>query len=154
MKNKILTIANSLITLILAVIGFSSCGDDNGKYDLVEYGTPTTDFNVTGKVTDSNGKPIKGIQVTVINGETSYKPYMPKVYTDENGNYTTKDSTIVWIRDDMRVEFDDVDGEANGGEFAKDSVVKANMKQHKIKEGKGWYQGKYLFTANKTLKKK
>jgi hypothetical protein len=49
--------------------------------------------------------------------------------------------------------FEDVDGEANGGLFAADSISSDAMAKEKVKKGDGnWYEGGYELTANAKLK--
>lgn len=69
------------------------------------YGSPWTEYNDTfsarGIVQDSDGNPIEGIRVGMAKDET---------YTNPDGRF--------FIQDIVRnVTFEDVDGEANGGEF-------------------------------------
>ena len=57
---------------VLALLGFAACAETS-----VEYGTPTMDFWVRGKVISDDGKALKDIQVIVKN-ENAY-------YNDEEG---------------------------------------------------------------------
>jgi hypothetical protein len=58
-----------------------------------------------------------------------------------------------WIDPGMKVVFEDVDGEANGGLFAADSISSDAMAKEKVKKGDGnWYEGGYELTANAKLK--
>lgn len=45
---------------VLALLGFAACAETS-----VEYGTPTMDFRVRGKVISDDGKALKDIQVIV-----------------------------------------------------------------------------------------
>ena len=49
---------------------------------------------------------------------------------------------------------EDIDGEANGGEFKSDTLRITEMTSKKIEEGKGWYGGKYEAEAKFKLQKK
>ena len=54
-----------LLYLLLGILGFTACGEGGaGGGMMCEYGTPTADFTVKGKVTDADGKPIKGIEIS------------------------------------------------------------------------------------------
>lgn len=69
------------------------------------YGSPWTEYNDTfsarGIVQDSDGNPIEGIRVSMAGDEN---------YTNSNGRFYVQDIT-------RNVTFEDVDGEAGGGEF-------------------------------------
>ena len=119
-----------------------------------EYGTPTVDFHVVGQVTDAEGKPIEGIRVTTRGYYDFNDGTMEQTtYTDKEGRYATKEVTSGWIDPGMKVVFEDVDGEANGGLFAADSISSDAMAKEKVKKGDGnWYEGGYELTANAKLK--
>ena len=119
-----------------------------------EYGTPTVDFHVVGQVTDAEGKPIEGIRVTTRGYYDFNDGTMEQTtYTDKEGRYATKEVKSIGIDPGMKVVFEDVDGEANGGLFAADSISSDAMPKEKVKKGDGnWYEGGYELTANAKLK--
>lgn len=54
--------------------------------------------------------------------------------------------------DSVKLEFEDVDGQENGGEFQKVSI---EVPVFKVKDGDGnWYDGAYEAGANVTMTKK
>lgn len=111
-------------------------------------------------MTDTDGKPINGVKVEANDTyDDRRRPLTDEpVYTDEKGEY----SANAWgISSDgqgnilLEVTFEDVDGEANGGTFANDTVRGKDMTIEKVKDGDGaWNRGTYEITANKTMKKK
>ncbi len=103
MKNKIILTA-------LSILGFTGCAETNETPRM--YGTPEVDFQYSGAVTDTEGNPIKGIQVT-IGSEGS-------VTTDENGNFSAE--ILDSYGATSSVTFNDIDGEENGGEFASKEI--------------------------------
>ena len=119
-----------------------------------EYGTPTVDFHVVGQVTDAEGKPIEGIRVTTRGYYDFNDGTMEQTtYTDKEGRYATKEVKSIGIDPGMKVVFEDVDGEANGGLFAADSISSDAMAKEKVKKGDGnWYAGGYELTVNAKLK--
>jgi putative lipoprotein (rSAM/lipoprotein system) len=152
MKKKWYRIANSSLSALLVLLGFEACtGMENGGE---EYGTPTVDFHVVGQVTDAEGKPIEGIRVTTRGYYDFNDGTMEQTtYTDKEGRYATKEVKSIGIDPGMKVVFEDVDGEANGGLFAADSVSSGAMAKEKVKKGDGnWYEGGYELTANAKLK--
>jgi len=149
MKKKWYRIANSSLSALLVLLGFEACTEEGE-----EYGTPTVDFHVVGQVTNAEGKPIEGIRVTT-RGYFNFHDGTTEqtTFTDKDGHFATKEMRSISIDPMMRVVFEDVDGEANGGEFAADSVSAEAMAKKKVKKGDGnWYDGKYELTANAKLK--
>lgn len=152
MKKKWYRIANGALSSLLVLLGFEACtGMENGGE---EYGTPTVDFHVVGQVTDAEGKPIEGIRVTTRGYYDFNDGTMEQTtYTDKEGRYATKEVKSIGIDPGMKVVFEDVDGEANGGLFAADSISSDAMAKEKVKKGDGnWYGGEYELTANAKLK--
>jgi putative lipoprotein (rSAM/lipoprotein system) len=152
MKKKWYRIANSSLSALLVLLGFEACtGMENGGE---EYGTPTVDFHVVGQVTDAEGKPTEGIRVTARGYYDFNDGTMEQTtYTDKEGRYATKEVKSIGIDPGMKVVFEDVDGEANGGLFAADSISSDAMAKEKVKKGDGnWYEGGYKLTANAKLK--
>lgn len=152
MKKKWYRIANGTLSALLVLLGFEACsGMENGGE---EYGTPTVDFHVVGQVTDAEGKPIEGIRVTTRGYHDFNNGTMEQTtYTDKEGRYATKEVKSIGIDPGMKVVFEDVDGEANGGLFAADSISSNAMTKEKVKKGDGnWYGGGYELTANAKLK--
>lgn len=152
MKKKWYRIANSSLSALLVLLGFEACsGIESGGE---EYGTPTVDFHVVGQVTDAEGKPIEGIRVTTRGYYDFNDGTMEQTtYTDKEGRYAAKEVKSIGIDPGMKVVFEDVDGEANGGLFAADSISSDAMAKEKVKKGDGnWYEGGYELTANAKLK--
>ncbi len=115
-----------------------------------EYGTPSADFVVKGKVTDkSSQKPITDIRII---HKTGYAPANDTVKTDANGKFELKfkefPGTNHWIY------AEDLDGTENGGLYAPDSLIVNSAQMKRIKKGDGnWYEGVFEKTdANFALK--
>lgn len=151
MKKKWYRVANGALSALLVLLGFEACTENGAE----EYGSPTVDFHVVGQVTDAEGHPIEGIRVTT-RGYQNFNDGTTEqaAYTDKEGRYTTKEVRSDWIDPKMKVVFEDVDGEENGGLFASDSVSAGSMAKVKVRKGDGnWYEGEYELTANAKLKK-
>ena len=143
-----------LLYLLLGLLGFSACSEGENsnktKNDIDNipcmYGTPTVEFTIKGKVTDSAGVPIKGIVVSLDrNSDLS-------AVTGEDGSFTTNKVRAINIYGTLT--FTDTDGDANGGDFATKDVSVENLPTVKIKDGEGWYNGEYEVTADVKLTKK
>ncbi|MBQ8047875.1 MAG: radical SAM-associated putative lipoprotein [Prevotella sp.] len=151
MRKKLLHLSNKVLSALLVSMGFASCEDIIKSED--EYGTPTVDYHIVGKVTGPEGNPIKGIRVTArgfydFNGRTQLQ-----TFTDDEGKFATESIRDTWIDDGLRVVFEDVDGDDNGGKFAKDSLFSHELQSKLIEKGSGWFKGKYELTAEKQLRK-
>ena len=86
---------------------------------------------------------------------------MDSAYTDSKGDYVTKeksmDGAIDWVHKEKRLKviLEDVDGVANGGEFATDTIKSENITVEQVGKGEGtWDWGSFEVTANGKMKKK
>lgn len=87
------------------------------------YGVPTVDYAVKGRVVDPAGKPVKGVQVMLINSEIDPEnlpesPYWDEQLkriadtTDAQGNFEVRNTDRPW--EQVRVIVRDIDGAKNG----------------------------------------
>ena len=154
----------SLLSGALALLGFAGCSNIKDAPDL--YGTPSVDYKVIGTVTDEQGKPLKDIQVIVKNpngwsyydDNTSRESLPPQVipdtlYTDKDGKFTSNNVHAISVSK-FTVEIQDIDGEANGGEFLQKQLTKNDFNEKRIKKGKGFYNGEYEYSQTVQLKRK
>ena len=154
----------SFLSGALALLGFAGCSNIKDAPDL--YGTPSVDYKVIGTVTDEQGKPLKDIQVIVKNpngwsyydDNTSRESLPPQVipdtlYTDKDGKFTSNNVHAISVSK-FTVEIQDIDGEANGGEFLQKQLTKNDFNEKRIKKGKGFYQGEYELSKDVQLKRK
>lgn len=113
----------------------------------VEYGMPHATYKVIGQVSSEDGTPIPGIEVLM----TLYHDgdFM-KGTTDSQGKVEIE--LEAWPDETQAtVEFTDIDGEANGGQFQSE---KAEVTFEKVKDGDGrWYEGSYAAEVKVQLKK-
>lgn len=144
------TILNKFCKFFLACIGiamFTSCKE--------MYGCPHADFEAKGVVTDEEDKGIQGIRVVLseIQSNPLYtgKPETDTLWTNHEGEYSIQKEWISPLNN-IKIEFEDVDGPENGGEFQK---VEVEVPVFKVKEGDGsWYHGAYEAGADVTMMKK
>ena len=145
---------------LIGALGFTGCDLPFGR---VEYGTPNADFKVDITVKDENGNPVKDIKVLpvmistykTLNGTGFYitltsREELAPIRTDGAGK-ATESYNVFGVTDNIRVIFEDTDGDLNGGTFAKDS-----MDFSPVQTGKGdnhWYSGEYTISGTKTLTK-
>ena len=154
----------SFLSGALALLGFAGCSNIKDAPDL--YGTPSVDYKIIGTVTDEQGKPLKDIQVIVKNpngwsyydDNTSRESLPPQVipdtlYTDKDGKFTSNNVHAISVSK-FTVEIQDIDGEANGGEFLQKQLTKNDFNEKRIKKGKGFYNGEYEYSKTVQLKRK
>ena len=154
----------SLLSGTLALLGFAGC-NSNSEIPCL-YGSPSVDYRVVGTVTDEQGKPLKDIQVIVKNpngwsyydDNTSRESLPPQVipdtlYTDKDGKFTSNNVHAISVSK-FTVEIQDIDGEANGGEFLQKQLTKNDFNEKRIKKGKGFYNGEYEYSQTVQLKRK
>lgn len=152
MKELLLKAIKCLLPLF-GVAVFDSCAVK------AEYGCPHADFEAKGVVTDEDGNAIKGIRVALSAERPDYSyfntPLRDTLWTNENGEYTSGDSFSAHdyaYMESIKLEFEDVDGPENGGEYQKVSI---EVPVFKVKDGDGnWYNGAYEAGADVTMLKK
>ena len=138
-----------LLYILFGLLGLTSCEHFIG---VAEYGCPNVSFSLKARVVDEAGNPIQGIEVRTEDGDhfeykTGISDYQG--YIDAYGGF--------WPGTERgKVQFIDIDGEANGGEFETLTVQIENASQ--TQEGSGnWYHGAYtadLGTVTMKLKEK
>lgn len=151
MKNLILKFAKMLCVAVLGVMGFSACSDDP-EGGAAAYGSPTADYKYMGTVTDEAGNPIEGINVVLSGIVNATGNASLTLKTDKDGKFATvplkSHSTQI-----ESIDFIDVDGEANGGEFESQTITPKDMTKTQTKEKDGWFVGEFEYSANIKLKK-
>ncbi len=116
-----------MISGLLVLLGFSACTNDDGPMDM--YGTPTTEYQLKGKVTDAEtGTGIPGIRMVFV--EHPEYPGIPSdtVYTASDGGYDYASRRIDYLAE---VIFEDVDGPENGVYPTTKQTVKFSQKDYK-----------------------
>ena len=132
MKKTIIKFFDKSILLILGLSAIS--------YSCYKYGMPVDEFEIYGTVTDKEKNPIKNIRVTdQLVGEI--------VYTDANGKFHYH----FW--ESNRLEFEDIDGEANGGKFLPQKMNVKFTEADIIKKGKRNQPDKYAKQITVELEK-
>jgi len=161
----------ALLSGALALLGFAGCSNNEPDDMIFLYGTPSVGYRVMGTVTDAEGKPLKDIQVIMDNFRIiSYldeegKNILPKVdtinmkilpdtvYTDEKGEFSGL-TTIASSLNKLTVEFRDIDGEANGGEFDSQNLVENDFDKKQVQDADGWSTGEFELSRTVKLKRK
>lgn len=145
-----ITICNKILSLILILLGFASCGDS----DVIpeEYGTlPTSFLEMEGRVVDEADAPIEGMNIILKKRYTSLDyPSVDTVQTDASGAYTYENDKFYagdyWLR---------VVCEDPSGTYESDSVTFKNVPSHEElvnEDGSTRYGARH--EINFTMKKK
>ena len=161
-----------VLSALMGVLGFGTLSMMNG---CMEYGCPTRDFSYSGRVLTETGEPIEGVRVVLAeerwrqepcdsaaendttseSGRVVYLEGVDTFWTDEEGQFRSDVYRGPEVYPMGTVLLDDVDGEANGGEFVSDTVRWSDMEEVKVKGGDGrWYEGEYEYTFEKRLREK
>lgn len=126
MRNLIDSVFRVVCVAVFCLLGFSSCDKEE------EVKTPTTTyFRYWGRVTDQAGNPIKGIHV-IMSGTIMGMPnaqFKTETYMygeDESifmvGRWMSMEDTQI-----KTIDFVDVDGEENGGDFESVTITPQDM---------------------------
>ena len=147
---------NAVLTALLSMLGYG-CSSTEEPLDMygppVEYGTPHADYIIKGRVMDESGTPVQGIKTSLRKVDKVRSYGIDSVQTNVSGNYQLKHTG--WQNQYYKVIVEDIDGEANGGEFLSDTLDIDYDKAVKTKDGDGkWYHGIYEISQDVKLKKK
>lgn len=131
MKNMILKLCKGLLGL-LGIVVATSCDDILGGL-VCEYGTPSMDYTVMGKVVNARNEALKGIKVKTMN-RNGLSGQRDSTYTDASGNFTVSQEHV-FPYEKVPIIFED-----ESGIYKTDTV---DVMLTKVKEGKGWYNGEF-----------
>lgn len=127
---KIITKSLSIIGFTLPVVGCVP----------VMYGSPSTTYEVKGKVLDNEGNPINGIKIVLQDDAIDPNPYeIAESQSLENGDYKIRNTTFP--RSNLYLSVEDVDGTANGGEFEEQTIELDFSKVEAKGDKDEWYNG-------------
>ena len=132
-----------LIYFLMALLGFGSAACESEAME--EYGVPSVTYEVKARVVDSEGNPIKGIEV-IISQKEDFNPNWERVFettTLEDGTLAESRTPSFTGGNKLYIKLTDVDGEANGGDFEELVHSAPVYRLNKIEEGEGWYAGCY-----------
>ena len=114
---------NAVLTVLMSLLGYG-CSSSSEEPMYAEYGAPSTDYVIKGTVIDETGTPVQGIKTSlkhIYKDETKvYSNGLDSVKTDATGNYQLKYKVNSLQAVKLLVE--DIDSEANGGEFLSDTL--------------------------------
>jgi putative lipoprotein (rSAM/lipoprotein system) len=145
-KTSLLRKYNSLICIILSLLGFTTaCSLIQTEYGTpaTEYGTPHATFIVKGSVkSESASTSVQGIRVVMGSDST---------YSDASGKYEVNVSAFPEDQT-FTLKFKDVDGSANGAFQNQETTV--TFTDPTFTGGSGWYEGETEKALDIKLKSK
>lgn len=151
MKSESVNLFNRVLLALLALLGFSACGEGEDPRD--EYGCPITYYRTLGRVTDTADVPIKGIKVVkkvkYYYGDEGQGQEVVVGFTDADGRFADKNYGEEFPHE---LIFSDVDGEDNGGLYRSASLSSDDMIRTKVKNDGHWTTY-YEVEANAKLEK-
>lgn len=155
MKNKfqLTTIVNGLITAILSMLGFSSCGGEAA----VEYGTPYGKFQVSGLVKNENAQPLKDVRVITRKKRITDPAYSE--WVDSNDFVTGYYCDTTYTNASGYYIIDDTFYTGNGSiemvveDPSQNYISTFRIIQLKFDGGHGWDKGSCTLTENFQLAK-
>ena len=162
LNRKLIRGTNWALAGLLSLLGFTGCGkDDNGGGEIsVEYGAPSANFKVLGRVTNEQGQPLGGMRVVASNvtavwGKGPKQCYSgllrDTVYTASDGSFVREysifpaDSVYIHMKIEDSAEPSVYDSDSIAVGFAKDDLKGGD---------RGWYLGAAEKKTNVTLKRK
>ena len=153
---------NTVLTALLSVLGYACSSSDEDERVVIMYGTPHADYQFSGTVTDESGSPVKGIKVSAKNVYRRYDSTLIETYgvdstlTDSKGKYAVEGEAFLGEHI-LKLIVEDLDGEANGGNFMNDTIDIDFDNAKKVKEPDKddyWSDGTFAITQDIKLKKK
>lgn len=129
------------------------------------YGVPTMDYVLKGRVIDKEGKPVKGMQVILVNQTVDISPenmdegnQFVRDYIASSSDTTDAEGTFECHMKDVPIETQhvivrDIDASKNG--IYEDQMMEVNFtKEDQTSEGRGWYVGTRTKDVDITVNKK
>ena len=142
MKSKYYKLRHWLLATATGLLGVNM-----GCDFPVEYGCPTADYEVKGRVATQDDVPIKGVKVSLDN---RYYFYASDT-TDADGRYYLNFSKVPIDGDTFKVYYTDIDGEANGSYTG--TTVSLVFHLSDLQGGDGhWYKGRATKVVDVRLK--
>lgn len=153
MNAKLTHLTQLILSAIISLLGFSSCKPSQEQYDM--YGAPIIDYQLKGRVTDTENNPIAGLRVVIARqGYGDADPKTQTLTTDANGEFVSEKTERTYNGYNGTLTFTDIDGDDNGGEFQEKTINLQELRPVLDKsKAEGWYEGVYIYTVNTTLLK-
>ncbi|MBO7234416.1 MAG: radical SAM-associated putative lipoprotein [Paludibacteraceae bacterium] len=120
-KQTSLHIVNYLISLLLPLLGMSCSGQNTVQSEvgrvprtIAMYGVPYSTYKISGRVENTKGQAVKGIEINVIESNVSTR-------SNDKGNFQLE-GRHRFRPDSIYLVVNDVDGSENG-EYENDTII-------------------------------
>ena len=161
-NRKLIRGTNWALAGLLSLLGFTGCGKDNngGGEISVEYGVPSSNFKVLGRVTNEQGQPLGGMRVVASNvtavwgkgpGQCYSGLLRDTVYTASDGSFVREYSLFPADSVYIHMKIEDT---AEPSIYESDSIAVGFAKGDLKDGGKHWYRGAAKKEVNVKLKAK
>ncbi len=155
MNAKLTHLTQLILSAIISLLGFSSCKPSQEQYDM--YGTPIIDYQLKGRVTDTENNPIAGLRVVIARqGYGDADPKAQTLTTDANGEFASEEERVTSsFLHQGSITFTDIDGDENGGSFKDKTIALKDVKpiyDNSTNDG-AWFYGDVIYTINTSLLK-
>lgn len=128
MKEIFLRLCKALLSFIGVAAVATSC-------DIVcEYGTPTMDYTVMGKVVNEKKEALQHIKVKGLHHDY-WDGNLDSTYTSASGEFAITQQRITGFGEKASLVFED-----ESGVYRTDTV---DVKLEQVKKGSGWYNGEF-----------
>lgn len=130
------SLLSTVASILLGWLGFSSCSESH--VGMMEYGTPTVEYEVKVHVTDQDAKPVEGLQVGISEDHREKKGL-----TDGQGDVELYGSYTGFRRDHkITLMVKDIDGEDRGVVTDKETTIEIRESDFVSKGNGHWNNGK------------
>ena len=114
---------NAVLTALMSMLGYG-CSSSEDSADALMYGVPVAGYQIKGQVTDEAGTPVQGIKTSLkeifLSADEKLDFWgIDSIQTDASGRYQLNSYGSNKYK---KLIVEDVDGEANGGEFLSDTL--------------------------------
>ena len=121
MKVKFNRWYNTVLAALLAMLGYGCGESEEQDVNVPMYGCIVDRYTINGTVTDEAGAPVLGIKTSVKMLYYETVVDMDSIQTDDSGKYQLV-FNVMLENEFTKLIVEDVDGEANGGEFLNDTL--------------------------------
>jgi len=130
MNKLIIKFFDKIIIVLLGFVGLSSI-----VYSCAKYGMILPEFEIKGVVTDkTTAKPIQNIRII-------REQHDDTLYTNSKGEYASKfwggRYSLIERENPIHLKVEDIDGEANGGDFETQEIDVKFTEADLVKKGRG-----------------
>ena len=162
LNRKLIRGTNWALAGLLSLLGFTGCGkDNNGDGEIsVEYGVPSANFKVLGRVTNEQGQPLGGMRVVASEVTAVWSKGPEQCYSGllRDTVYTASDGSFVRVyslfpADSVYIHMK-IEDTTEPSVYESDSIAVGFAKDDLKGGDRSWFLGAAEKEVNVTLKRK